>query len=114
MDRRDVLIFHVLRPDVLPLGDIGIQKAIAKNFNGGIRPGPDEMVAIAEPWRPWRSIGPRPILERFQFRTNLLDDNLSNGLLQINLVRRLPEAMKPRRIKIKGEPSKLIENSKAA
>ena len=50
------LIFHLLRPDVLPLGDIGIQKAIANNFNGGTRPGPDEMVAIAEPWRPWRSV----------------------------------------------------------
>ena len=50
------LIFHLLRPDVLPVGDIGIQKAIANHFNGGARPGPDEMVAIAEPWRPWRSV----------------------------------------------------------
>ena len=43
------LIFHLLRPDVLPVADIGIQKAIASHFNDGVRPGPDEMVAIAEP-----------------------------------------------------------------
>ena len=50
------LIFHLLRPDVLPVADIGIQKAIASHFNGGVRPGPDEMVVIGEPWRPWRSV----------------------------------------------------------
>ena len=50
------LIFHLLRPDVFPVADIGIQKAIASHFNDGVRPGPDEMVAIAEPWRPWRSV----------------------------------------------------------
>ncbi len=50
------LIFNLLRPDVLPVADIGIQKAIASHFNGGVRPSPVEMVAIAEPWRPWRSV----------------------------------------------------------
>ena len=50
------LIFHLLRPDVLPVGDIGIQRAIAKHFNDGIRPSPDDMASIAEPWRPWRSV----------------------------------------------------------
>ena len=50
------LIFHLLRPDVLPVGDIGIQKAIARHYNGGERMTPGEMIAIAEPWRPWRSV----------------------------------------------------------
>lgn len=50
------LIFHLLRPDVLPVDDIGIQKAIANHFNNGERPKPGEMIAIAEPWRPWRSV----------------------------------------------------------
>ena len=50
------LIFHLLRPDVLPVDDIGIQKAIANHFNDGIRPKAKEMIAIAEPWRPWRSV----------------------------------------------------------
>ena len=31
------LIFHELRPDVLPLDDIGLQKAIALHYHGGKR-----------------------------------------------------------------------------
>ena len=50
------LIFHLLRPDVFPVADIGIQKAIARHYNGGERLAPGEMIAIAEPWRPWRSV----------------------------------------------------------
>ncbi len=50
------LIFHLLRPDVLPVTDIGIQKAIARHYNAGERLNADEMTAIAEPWRPWRSV----------------------------------------------------------
>ena len=50
------LIFHLLRPDVLPVADIGIQKAMARQYNGGERLAPDEMIAIAEAWRPWRSV----------------------------------------------------------
>ena len=50
------LIFHLLRPDVLPVGDIGVQRAIANHFTGGERPSAEQMAAIAEPWRPWRSV----------------------------------------------------------
>ena len=50
------LIFHLLRPDVLPVTDIGIQKAIARHYNAGERLTSDELIALAEPWRPWRSV----------------------------------------------------------
>lgn len=50
------LIFHMLRPDVLPLADLGVQRAIANRYAGGERRGAAEMRAIAEPWRPWRSV----------------------------------------------------------
>ena len=50
------LMFHLLRPDVLPVTDIGIQKAVARHYNAGARLPPDELMAIAEPWRPWRSV----------------------------------------------------------
>ena len=50
------LIFHLLRPDVLPVADIGVQKAMANHFNGGIRLNAEEMITIAKPWRPWRSV----------------------------------------------------------
>jgi molecular chaperone IbpA len=49
--------------------------------------------------------------DAFERRFDLADHvevegaSLSNGLLQIDLVRRLPEAMKPRRIDISGAPS---------
>ena len=50
------LIFHLLRPDVLPVTDIGIQKAVARHYNGGERLAPEELIALAELWRPWRSV----------------------------------------------------------
>jgi DNA-3-methyladenine glycosylase II len=50
------LIFHLLRPDVLPLGDIGVQRALRDRYNGGNDLTVDEMRALAEPWRPWRSV----------------------------------------------------------
>ena len=50
------LIFYLLRPDVLPIADLGIQRAIANHFNQGIRPSTDELLTIAQPWRPWRSV----------------------------------------------------------
>ena len=50
------LIFHLLRPDVLPVTDIGIQKAVARHYNAGERLTTEELIAIAEPWRPWRSV----------------------------------------------------------
>lgn len=39
--------------------------------------------------------------------------DMKDGLLHIDLVREVPEAMKPRRIKIRGESDKLIESKVA-
>ncbi len=50
------LIFHMLRPDVLPVADLGVQSAIAERYAGGERQNAVAMRAIAEPWRPWRSV----------------------------------------------------------
>ena len=51
-----ILIFRLLRPDILPVGDLGIVKAIQKAY--GLRKVPDakRMLKIAEPWRPYRSV----------------------------------------------------------
>ena len=51
-----VLIFHLQRPDVLPLADIGVQRAVAKHYGDGGTMGPNEIEACAECWRPWRSV----------------------------------------------------------
>lgn len=51
------LIFHLNRPDVLPVGDLGIRKAFQAAYAlPGLPAGP-EMVGIAEPWRPYRTTG---------------------------------------------------------
>jgi DNA-3-methyladenine glycosylase II len=50
------LIFHELRADILPVDDIGLQRAIAIHFNDGERLPREAMVAVAELWRPWRSV----------------------------------------------------------
>lgn len=51
-----LLIFNLMRPDVFPLDDIGLQKAVAKHYFDGVRPGKAELRAIGERWAPWRSV----------------------------------------------------------
>lgn len=50
------LMFHELRPDVLPVDDIGLQRAVANEFNGGEWLPRDALFAVGELWRPWRSV----------------------------------------------------------
>jgi DNA-3-methyladenine glycosylase II len=50
------LIFNLLRPDVFPLDDIGLQKAVAMHYLAGARPERGELARIGERWRPWRSV----------------------------------------------------------
>jgi len=51
------LVFNLLRPDVLPVGDLGLQRAVARHYLGhdGCAKAA-EIQAIAENWRPWRSV----------------------------------------------------------
>jgi DNA-3-methyladenine glycosylase II len=50
------LIIHLRRPDVLPVGDLGIRKAIMTRYGLPALPGPAEITEIAEPWRPYRTL----------------------------------------------------------
>ena len=50
------LIFHLMRPDVLPVGDLGLQRAMEKHYNDGDELTRDEMRRIGEAWRPWASV----------------------------------------------------------
>jgi DNA-3-methyladenine glycosylase II len=50
------LLFRMMRPDVLPVGDLGLQRAMEKLYNGGEALTRDEMRSIGEPWRPWSSV----------------------------------------------------------
>ena len=50
------LMFHELRADVLPVDDIGLQRAIALHYNGGERLPPAAMRELAVGWQPYRSV----------------------------------------------------------
>jgi DNA-3-methyladenine glycosylase II len=51
------LIFSLGRPDVLPVDDLGVRRAFEQAYGLSDLPSPEEMRRIAEPWRPYRSVG---------------------------------------------------------
>ena len=51
-----ILIFTMLRPDVFPIGDIGMIRGIEKSYNCGERMSREELYAISEKWKPWRTV----------------------------------------------------------
>ena len=64
------LIFHLARSDVLPLGDIGLVRAIEKNYNDGNRMSKEQFGELEKRWTPWctvatwylwRSLDPIPV-----------------------------------------------------
>ena len=50
------LIFHLGRPDVLPVGDLGVRKGMQTHFGLRKLPEADRMEKLAAPWRPFRSV----------------------------------------------------------
>jgi len=53
------LMEALLRPDVWPVGDLALVVAVAEVKRLATRPDADRMEALAEPWRPWRSVAAR-------------------------------------------------------
>lgn len=51
-----VLMFKLQRPDVLPVDDLGIVKAIRAAYGLRKDPSPERIRRIGEKWRPYRSI----------------------------------------------------------
>ena len=50
------LIFALNRTDVLPVGDLGLKKAVRQAYRLRQLPSPEDIQKIADPWRPYRSI----------------------------------------------------------
>jgi DNA-3-methyladenine glycosylase II len=50
------LMFHLGRPDVLPVGDQGIRNAIKTQYRLRKLPDAKRMEKIARPWRPYRTL----------------------------------------------------------
>ncbi len=51
-----VLMFQLGRPDVLPVGDLGIQKGVQRLFRTRELPAAERMVKLTRPFRPYRSV----------------------------------------------------------
>lgn len=50
------LIFNLLRPDVFPLDDLGLQNAIRRHYCDGRKASLARMRRLGEQWAPWRSV----------------------------------------------------------
>ncbi len=50
------LIFYMTRPDVLPVDDIGLQRAMSLHYNNGKRLSSLRIQSVARNWLPWRSV----------------------------------------------------------
>ena len=64
------LMFQLGRPDVLPVGDLGVRRAAERAYGLPGLPSAPELLALAEPWRPhrtaasellWHSLHVRPV-----------------------------------------------------
>ena len=51
-----LLLFRLGRPDVLPLGDLGVRKGFARTINRRGLADPRVLMRRAERWRPYRSV----------------------------------------------------------
>lgn len=50
------LMFRLHRPDVLPVGDLGIVKAVKRAYRLRTLPSPTRLTRLGEAWRPYRSV----------------------------------------------------------
>ena len=49
-------MFNLLRPDVFPVGDLGLQKAVHLHYYNDERIALERLRAHGEMWRPYRSV----------------------------------------------------------
>lgn len=61
------LLMALRRPDVWPRGDLALVKAAAALKGTPARPTPEAWEALAEPWRPWRSVAARMLWQHYLF-----------------------------------------------
>jgi DNA-3-methyladenine glycosylase II len=50
------LIFHLGRPDVLPVGDLGVRRAVERAYGLEEMPSAEELERLGERWAPYRSL----------------------------------------------------------
>jgi 3-methyladenine DNA glycosylase/8-oxoguanine DNA glycosylase len=50
------LMFRLHRPDVLPVGDLGLGKAVQRAYRLRTFPSSTRLLRLGESWRPYRSV----------------------------------------------------------
>jgi DNA-3-methyladenine glycosylase II len=60
------LMFHLERPDVVAVGDLGIRRAVERAYGLDALPQPAELERISEPWRPYRTLACRYLWRSLQ------------------------------------------------
>lgn len=50
------LMFHLRRPDIMPVGDLGIRRAVERAYELPDMPDTKELEKLSEPWRPERTL----------------------------------------------------------
>ena len=51
------LIFNLMRPDVFPVDDLGLRKAVSLHYFSGEKVTLSELREVGDNWAPWRSVG---------------------------------------------------------
>jgi len=50
------LLFFMMRPNIFPVGDLGLRRAMERNYNAGEPLTLDEIRRIGAPWQPWSTV----------------------------------------------------------
>jgi 3-methyladenine DNA glycosylase/8-oxoguanine DNA glycosylase len=64
-----LLLFHLGRPDVMPIHDLGVRKGYARTYGHDELPKPKQLERECEIWRPYRSVG-----SWYMWRATEIDD----------------------------------------
>jgi DNA-3-methyladenine glycosylase II len=69
------LLMALRRPDVWPVGDLGLVNAVREVKRLERRPTAEEMEVIAEPWRPYRAVAARLLWHHYLSKPSLKKGN---------------------------------------
>lgn len=67
------LMFRLHRPDVLPVGDLGIVNAVQRLYRLRKRPDAKRLLTIGEAWRPYRSVASWYLWQSLRLELKTLD-----------------------------------------
>lgn len=67
------LLFVARRPDIWPPGDLALRRSIAETFELDETPDDRRCLAMAEEWRPWRSVAARLLWHAYLSRRGRSD-----------------------------------------